>query len=43
MKYEKPELEIVRFTEFDVIRTSTLTDTGTGGSGGQDDDDVIEF
>lgn len=43
MKYEKPEMELIMLKEMDVITASTLTDTGSGGSGGQDDDDVIEF
>lgn len=30
MKYNKPEMEIVRFEEKDVITSSTLVDGGTG-------------
>ena len=44
MKYEKPELELVKFSVIDVITESIgLGSGGTGGSGGTDDPYVEPF
>lgn len=43
MKYEKPEMEIVVFSERDVITASTLIGTDIPGGGGTDDKDSVDF
>ena len=44
VKYEKPELELIKISNIDVITASIgLGDGGTGGAGGPDDPDVEPF
>lgn len=43
MNYKKPEMEIVLFSDVDVITASILIGTEIGGGGGSDDDDSLDF